>query len=194
MLSAASSRVSLVFGMSWRSFRTRCGRSPRRAGPLWPLGLSAALILAGCGGSTTSNVRTVRGAGYSFSAPGGWTIARNGAATTAVNGKVDLLEVLHFTLEKPYRVARFGAVARELDRVAAGLAKQNSGQVVKRATMQVTGRKTRYYEIEYGPGTTEEIAFVLDAKNEYQVLCRRLSAASDASCGQFFASFALSPT
>jgi hypothetical protein len=102
--------------------------------------------------------------------------------------------VLHFTLEKPYRVARFAAVARELDRDAAGLAKQNSGRVVKRLTMQVTGRKTRYYMIDYGSGTTEEIAFVLEAKNEYQILCRRSSSASDASCTQFFASFALSLT
>jgi hypothetical protein len=111
-----------------------------------------------------------------------------------VNGKVDLLEVLHFTLEKPYSASRFAAVARELDRDAAVLAKQNSGQVVKRATIQVTGRKTRYYAIDYGPGTTEEIAFVLDAKNEYQVLCRRTSSASDAPCAQFFASFTLSLT
>ncbi|HUY72770.1 MAG TPA: hypothetical protein VMV08_11045 [Gaiellaceae bacterium] len=111
-----------------------------------------------------------------------------------MNGRVDLLEVLHFTLEKPYRVDRFGAVARELDRDAAGLAKQNSGRLVKRVTMLVTGRRTRYYEIEYGRGTTEEIAFVLEAKNEYQVLCRRTSSASDASCAQLFASFALNPT
>ena len=111
-----------------------------------------------------------------------------------MNGKIDLLEVLHFTLEKAYRADRFGAVTRELDRDAAGLATQNSGQVVKRATMQLARRKTRYYKIDYGPGTTEEIAFVLDAKNEYQALCRRTASGSDASCAQFFASFALSPT
>jgi len=111
-----------------------------------------------------------------------------------VNGKIDLLEVLHFTLEKAYRADRFGAVARELDRDAAGLATQNSGRVVKRATMRVAGRKTRYYEIDYGRGTTEEIAFVLDAKDEYQTLCRRTSSASDASCAQFFSSFTLTPT
>jgi hypothetical protein len=133
----------------------------------------------------------VRGVGYSFNAPVGWTITRHGAGVTAVNGKVDLLEVLHFTLEKPYLAARFAAVARELDRDAVGLAEQNSGRVVERLTMQVTGRKTRYYAIDYGPGTTEEIAFVLEAKNEYQILCRRRSAASDASCAQLFASFAL---
>jgi len=135
----------------------------------------------------------VQGAGYSFHAPAGWTVARTGATTTAANGQVDLLEVLHFTLEKPYQAARFAAVARELDRDAAGLAKQNSGRLVDRLTMQVTGRKTRFYEIAYAPGTTEEIAFVLDAKNEYQLLCRRRSAASDAACAQFFSSFALGP-
>ncbi len=162
-------------------------------GPLSPLALSAAFILAGCGGSTTSNVQTVKGAGYSFGAPAGWTIVRNGAAITAASGKVDLLEVLHFTLEKSYRPDRFGAVARELDGDASELAKQNRGEVVKRTTIEVSGRKTRYYAIEYRSGTTEEIAFVLDAKNEFQVLCRRSSSASDAACARFFASFLLRP-
>ena len=160
---------------------------------LWALGLSGALILAGCGGSTTSNVQTVRGDGYSFTAPVGWTIVHKGSGTTAASGKVDLLQVLHFTLEKAYRVAEFTAASRELDRDAAGLATQISGKVVKRETMQVTGRKTRYYAIVFGPGKTEEIAFVLDAKDEYQVLCRRPTSAPDASCAQLFSSFALTP-
>jgi hypothetical protein len=136
----------------------------------------------------------VRGAGYSFGAPACWAVVRGGGAITAANGKVDLLEVLHFTLEKPYRAARFAAVARELDRDAAGLARQNSGRLVKRQTILVTGRRTRYYEIDYPTGTTEEIAFVLAAKDEYQVLCRRSSSASDAPCARFFASFALTAT
>ena len=45
--------------------------------------------------------------------------------------------------------------------------------IVKRSTMLVAGRKTRYYALEYAPRTTEELAFVLYGKDEYQVLCRR---------------------
>jgi hypothetical protein len=183
----------LVFGIGWRSFRTRFGPS-RRAGRLRALGLCATVILAGCGGSAAVKVETVKGAGYSFAAPEGWTISRTPAATTAASGKLDLREVTHFTLEKSYLPARFGAVARELDRDAAGLAKQASGRLVKRATIVVSGRKTRYYAIDYGAKTTDEIAFVLDAKDEYQVLCRRASLASDLDCARLFATFALSPT
>ena len=66
-----------------------------------------------------------------------------------------------------------------------------TGRVETRATRQIAGRKTRYYEIAYGPGKTEEIAFVLVDRNEYQVLCRRASSAPDTNCAQLFQSFAV---
>jgi hypothetical protein len=137
-------------------------------------------------------VQTVSRDGFTFTAPVGFTVGGAGKTLTARSGKTDLLEVMHFTLEKPYVVARFPAVSRELDRVAAGLAKQNSARVVGRSTTEVSGRKTRYYQIEYPGGTTEEIAFVLVSTDEYQVLCRRKTAAADSTCAAFFSSFALS--
>jgi len=98
--------------------------------------------------------------------------------------------VTHFRLEKPYRVARFAAVSRELDGVAAGLARQSSGRLAQRATRRVAGRKTRYYRIEYRR-KVEETAFVLTGLDEYQLLCRRAAGASDATCAQLFSSFKL---
>jgi hypothetical protein len=158
---------------------------------LWSILPFTALILAACGGSTTSNVQTVRGEGYTFDAPAGWTVSHKPGLSIATQGPTALVEVQQFTLEKPYRVARFAAVSRELDGDASTLARQSSGKLVSRATRQIAGRKTRYYSIDYGPGKRYEIAFVLDGLREYQLLCRRVSSASDSPCSQLFSSFSL---
>ncbi len=139
-------------------------------------------------------MQTVQGQGFRFEAPAGWKVVRKPDAVAASAGKVNLLQTQHFTLEKPYRTAIFAKAARELDGVAGKIAVQNHGRVETRATHQIAGRKTRYYEIVYGPGKTEEIAFVLVDRNEYQVLCRRASSSPDANCAQFSGSFALTPT
>jgi hypothetical protein len=158
---------------------------------LWSILPFTALILAACGGSATSKVQTVRGEGYTFDAPSGWTVSRKPNLVVATQGASDLVEVQQFTLEKPYRVARFAAVSRELDGDASTLAHQSSGRLVDRATRRIDGRKTRYYSIDYGPGKRYEIAFVLDGLHEYQLLCRRLSSAPDDACAQLFSSFSL---
>jgi len=131
----------------------------------------------------------VHGPGYRFEAPASWAPGRKGSTVSASRG-VGLVSVTHFTLEKPYRVARFPSVTRELDSVAAGLAKQSSGRIVARTTTRIAGRRTRYYRIEIGD-KIEETAFVLTGLDEYQLLCRRSSATSDATCAQLFSTFAL---
>ena len=100
----------------------------------------------------------VTGDGFHFVAPADWTVVRKGASVAAVNGDVSRVEVVRFTLEKPYRPALFAAAARELDGVAARLASQLSGNVSSRATSEVGGRKARSYTIDYGPGKTQEIS------------------------------------
>jgi hypothetical protein len=181
--------VSFVFAICRCSFPVCCGRGVRRARPLGLLVVLAPAILAGCGGSAKSNVQTVRGNGYRFTAPATWTVLHKGASTSASRG-LDLVEVTHFTLEKPYRVARFASVSRELDSVAAGLARQSAGRLEERATRKVGGRKTRYYRISYGT-KVEETAFVLSGLDEYEVLCRRAAKAPDATCARLFSSFKL---
>ena len=73
----------------------------------------------------------------------------------------------------------------------AKLAGQLKGSVKSRETTTIAGRKSRSYEIDYGPGKTLEIAFVLQAKTEYELLCRRRASAPDTTCAAFFSSFAL---
>jgi hypothetical protein len=155
------------------------------------VGLVTVLILAGCGGSGSSKVLTVRGDGFSFGAPAGWTVGHQGRSASASDGAVDRVQVLTFTLEKPYRPELFPAVTGELDRAAAGLAAQLNGHVTDRSTVEIDGRKARSYDIQYGGGRTEEIAFVLEGTNEYELLCRRATSASAAACDQLFSSFAI---
>jgi hypothetical protein len=133
----------------------------------------------------------VKGDGFSFTAPAGWTIEHQRNSLAATSGSVLRLEVLSFTLEKPYRTALFAAAARELDSVAGRVATQLKGKVASSTTVHVAGRKARSYRIEYGPGKVEEIAFVLKGRSEYELLCRRPASSSDTSCADLFASFAL---
>jgi hypothetical protein len=154
------------------------------------LGVVPLVILAGCGGSTSAKTQTVRGDGFSYTAPADWTVVRKGPSVAAVNGDVDRVEVVRFTLEKPYKVALFAAAAKELDGVAGRLAGQLSGKVASSSTSEVGGRKARSYTIDYG-GKTQELAFVLAGRNEFQLLCRRDASAANDSCAQLFSTFAL---
>jgi hypothetical protein len=163
--------------MSLRSFRV--------------LGVVPLLILAGCGSSTSVKTQTVSGDGFRFEAPADWTVVRSGKSVAAVDGDVNRIEVLRFTLEKPYRPALFAAASRELDGVAGRLAAQLGGKVSDQMTSEVAGRKARSYTIDYGPGKTQEIVFVLEGRNEFQLLCRRDASASNDACSQLFGTFAL---
>ncbi len=163
--------------MSCRSFRS--------------LGVLALLILAGCGGSTSAKTQTVKGDGFRFEAPAAWAVVRKGPSVAAVDGDVDRVEVLRFTLEKQYRPALFAAASKELDGVVERLAGQLSGKVSSRSTADLAGRKARSYTIDYGDGKTQEIAFVLDGRSEFQLLCRRAASAPNDTCTQLFPTFAL---
>jgi hypothetical protein len=133
----------------------------------------------------------VKGDGFSFAAPASWTVVRKGPSVAAVDGDVNRVEVVRFTLEKPYRPALFAAASRELDGVASRLAGQLGGKVASKSTSEAGGRKARTYTIDYGSGRTQEITFVLEGRNEYQLLCRRDASASNDACAQLVSTFAL---
>jgi hypothetical protein len=130
----------------------------------------------------------VRGPGYSFSAPVAWQTAHGLRAVAAFSGK-SRVSVTTYTLLKQYRPALFAAVAKELDGVAAKLAAQAGETVTQRQTVVVDGRKIRAYRF----GKTR-IGFVLDGRNEYQLLCALPgSGDTDGACALLFKSFALRP-
>jgi len=177
--------------MTRRSFRSRSRSYLPRAWPGKPLCLLALLILAGCGGGGNTGAQTLKGNGFHFQAPEVWQVAHKGNSVAASLGAVDRVEVRRFRLLKAYRPSRFAAVSRELDGVIVRLARQLSGHVATRATVQRAGRRTRSYRIDYGGDRTEEMAFVLDGRIEYQLLCRRKTTEPDDACKQLFSSFAL---
>ena len=108
----------------------------------------------------------------------------------ATNGAVDRVEVHVFRLVRPYDPVRRAAAARELDRVAAGIAGQLKGAVSSKRSLAVAGLDARSYAIAFA-GKTEEITFVLRDRREYELLCRRPARGNDAPCAELLRSFQL---
>jgi hypothetical protein len=132
----------------------------------------------------------VRGSGFAFKAPAGWTVTRREGVTAAASGKVDRVEVRVFPLARRYDPSRFAEAAGELDGIAVRLARQLDGRVVERETVLVTDRKARSYRIEYD-GKAQQLTFVLNGRREYQLLCRRAVDGDDGPCLQLVESFVL---
>jgi hypothetical protein len=159
---------------------------------------AAVIVLAGCGGgghkASASDVKTVTGGGYRFSAPSSWSVRRTGRQVTATSGPVDLVGVTEFTLARPFRSALWTKAVPALNRTAAGLAAQLGGEVRTRATVVVAGHRARQYEIAYsgaGKRLVERTAFVLAGRREFQLLCRFERGGDDGACRTLFNSFRL---
>jgi hypothetical protein len=155
--------------------------------------LALTLLLAGCGGSkppvaTTQNVSF---GSVSFTAPVSWRLSRSPDSAAASDGAIDRVEVLQLTLEKPYRAALFAATARELNRDIARLALELSGRIESATTVRLAGGRVRSYRLAFGHDELQEIAFVLRAQTEYELLCRRLTSDPNAPCLELFRSFAM---
>ncbi len=123
--------------------------------------------------------------------PQGWQVSRKPNRVTAQQGDA-LVSVTLFALVKPYDPAKFAAVAKELDRVAATLAARAGGILTDRATATVAGRKIRAYRYTRGD-VGLRLGFVLENRQEYQLLCQAPTARGDPddACKLLFASFTL---
>jgi hypothetical protein len=138
-------------------------------------------LAAGCGGggeSSTSAVEAqqVRGAGFTFSAPGGWAAARSArGATIRPGSSQELASVTVLSLRRRYRPALFTETARGLDRLTRALAAKLNGKVIASRTVLVAGIRSRQYDLAYsraGVGLIDRITYVLRGKAEYYLLCR----------------------
>jgi len=151
-----------------------------------------ASILAGCGGGKNATWQAIGGNGFRFNAPAAWAVS----GTAASDGEVDRVEVVPYRLVRPYAQARRAATFRELDGVVDRLAAQMKGTVTSRSSLQVgarpQGSDARAYTIAFD-GKVEEITFVLDGRNEYELLCRRSAAGDDTACRELVSSFQLAP-
>lgn len=135
----------------------------------------------------------MRGTGYTFSAPAGWTVVRSEEEVRSSQG-VSVLSVRRFPLVRPYRPELWPEVVQELDRAAAALARQQDGSVTDSRTTVIAGRRARVYEIAYereGRELVERIGFVLRAKTEYLLLCRYERGGETRACERLLATFRL---
>jgi predicted Zn-dependent protease len=136
-------------------------------------------------------VKHLRGPGFGFSVPAGWTVRHGAGVLSAQSGK-SVVSATAFTLLKPYAPALFGKAAAELDRNAAQLAAQAHTKLSEKLTTTVAGRKVRAYRYTAG-GFDTRLGFVLAGRREVQLLCRAPagSADTDGACGLLFRSFRL---
>ncbi len=152
----------------------------------------ALLVLAGCGGGKAAPApQSVSGSGYRFAAPADWRVTHAAQVTSAEQGE-RLVSVTVFPLGRPFQPALWGKAAPELDRVAAQLATHLRGRMTSQAGATLAGRRARTYDIAFergGKAVVERIAFILDGRREYQLLCRFTG--DDSACRDFRSSFRL---
>jgi hypothetical protein len=137
--------------------------------------------------------RVLTGKGYSFSAPGDWSVTRTAHSLQAVSG-IGVVSVTRFPLLRAYRTALWPEVVPEIDRSAAGIASDQHGSVSSRATVTIAGEQARRYDISYKRGgrkLVERVGFVLHAKTEYELLCRFERSKSTSACDLLYRSFRL---
>src|SRR5438874_11875802 len=151
---AVSETFSVVLAMLAPSFP-----SPRRVGVF----LLSAVILAGCGGTReTRPSKVVSGRGFAVSVPVGWEVKRAPGQISADKGD-EPVSVRAVALTKPYRPELPAGAAKELDRVAAEVARGLHGEISTTCRRCPEARRdvlARGYVLRYGD-LLQEITFVL---------------------------------
>jgi hypothetical protein len=179
------------------SFRLGSGGFVPRVNPCKLTVLVAAVALAGCGGEKEhASVQVVRGTGYRFEAPAGWTIVRSGRQVQAAEGgkSLALVAVSRFPLLRSAGPKLGAKVVKELDRLATGIAAQQHGSISSSETTEVAGVEARRYDIAYearGKALVERLVFVLRGKTEYLLLCRYEQRGDTEPCDGLTRSFRL---
>jgi hypothetical protein len=193
-----------MFGGSFRllarALLPRAG-VPKRATLLLivPLFAAACGSSSGSGTTPTGATKTVRGPGFSFVVPADWRVAHTATSAIARAGADPqvFVSAAVYRLGKAYSPAEFAAAARELDGVAAKLARAAGGTVTASETTSVDGLEVRAYrfgaKLRGGASYDDRVGFVLDGKREVQLLCQAQAGGGDpeGACGLLFDSFSL---
>jgi hypothetical protein len=161
--------------------------------------LCAVVVTAGCGGGGGGEdvaPQAVRGMGFRFEAPAGWSIVRSGRQVQAAEGgkSLALVAVSRFPLLRRAGEQLTTKVVKELDRVATGVAAQQHGSIAMSETTEIAGRQARRYDVDYdarGKQLVERLAFVLDGKTEYLLLCRFEKDGDTEPCDELLRTFTL---
>ena len=177
--------------MSFRLFAS--GYVPQ-ANPRKLAALGVGLLLAaGCGGGGGQPERLIGGTGYRFAAPAGWSVQRM-EREVQVSAGLAIVSVTRYPLLRAFRPALWDHVVPELDRAAAGVARQQNGKVGKSRDVTVSGRRARSYDIDYdrqSRALVERLTFVLRGKTEYLLLCRYERGGDTRACDRLLATFRL---
>jgi hypothetical protein len=171
------------------SFRLVTARLIPRRGRRKQALVLCTVILAGCGGGGQGNVPAVRvtGPGFSFAAPKGWKI-EHAAARASATHDAEIVQVAAFPLARAYTDALFGKVKVELAARMRVVAAQSGGTLSDGGTVTVAGIRSHAYRVT-GKDHVDEYTFVLRAKREFQLLCRRRSSSADTVCKRLLTSF-----
>ena len=154
-------------------------------------------VAAGCGGGGKQAAgQVVRGSGYHFEAPAGWTVVRSGREVQAAEGgkSLALVAVSRFPLIHRAKEELTPKVVKELDEVAGGVADQQNGRITSEQTLDVAGRQARRYDVAYsarGKALVERLTFVLRERTEYLLLCRFERDGDTGPCDRLVSSFTL---
>jgi len=111
-----------------------------------------------------------------------------------VSAGLAIVSVTRYPLLRAFRPALWDHVVPELDRAAAGVARQQNGKVGKSRDVTVSGRRARSYDIDYdrqGKALVERLTFVLRGKTEYLLLCRYERGGDTRACDRLLATFRL---
>jgi hypothetical protein len=149
----------------------------------------AAVILTGCGGSSTNQAaaQTVGGPGFRFDAPSGWRVTVQKQRASASHGD-ELVQVAAFPLQKRYSAALFTKVDRELRARMAQVAQVTRGTVSGSRAVTADGIRSHSYDVTVGDHV-DQYTFVLQGMREFQLLCRRKSSSGDDACRRLVTSF-----
>ena len=148
-------------------------------------------ILAGCGGSGAPKAQwqVVRGPTFRFDAPKGWQVRSTGARIVAMHDS-ELVQVVTFPLVHAYSPALFTRVELELASRMAGVARQTRGTLVGHSVVTAAGIRSHSYQVRVADHV-DQYTFVLRAKREYQLLCRRMEKSAGVACDRLVASLRL---
>jgi len=98
--------------------------------------------------------------------------------------------VATFPLVHAYSPALFTKIEPELSARMAAVARQTKGTLTGHSVVTAAGIRSHSYDVRVGDHV-DEYTFVLRAKREYQLLCRRKEASDSTICGRLVSSLSL---
>lgn len=102
----------------------------------------------------------------------------------------ELVQVATFPLVHPYSPALFTKIEPELSSRMADVARETKGTVVGHSVVTAAGIRSHSYDVRVGDHV-DEYTFVLRAKREYQLLCRRQETSDSTVCSRLVSSLSL---